>query len=155
MFLGPGRSDTGRSDTAAMPARAMPSLFERLAAAEAGTVVRGADRDAAIASIVRNLHINLNSHAGSVPTRPDWGLSDFHNLALRMEQTAPLLAQEIKRQIEAFEPRLRRVRVQHQPERELFMIASFDIHAELVFADESLPVSLETRIHPNGAVMVN
>ena len=132
-----------------------PSLFERLAMAEQGSVTRSANRNTAIASIIRNLHENLNSHAGSVPTRPDWGLSDFHNLALQMERTAPLLAREIKRQIEAFEPRLRRVRVRHQPNRGLFMIASFDIYAELVFPDESLPVSLETRIHANGAVLVN
>ena len=138
-----------------LPARAMPSLFERLAMAEQGSVTRSANRNSAIASIIRNLHENLNSHAGSVPTRPDWGLSDFRNLALRMERTAPMLAQEIKRQIEAFEPRLRRVRVRHQPDRGLFMIARFDIHAELVFPDESLPISLETRIHANGAVLVN
>ena len=150
MFLGAGRSSAG-----SMPPRAMPSLFERLAAAEEGSVARGADRGAAIASIVRNLHINLNSHAGSVPTRPDWGLPDFQHLALRMEQTAPLLAREIRRQIEAFEPRLRRVRVRHRPHCDLFMVASFDIRAELVFADETLPVSLETRIHANGAVRVN
>lgn len=145
-----------RSGTSPMTeGRAAPSLFERLAAAEAGAVTRTADCSAAIASIIRNLHINLNSHAGSVPTRPDWGLSDLHDLALRMDQAAHVLAEEIRRQVEAFEPRLRRVTVRHRPERELFMIASFDIHAELVFADESLPVSIETRIHPNGAVMVN
>lgn len=146
---------TRRSNPSPMAPRAAPSLFERLAAAEEGAVARVADRNAAIASIIRNLHINLNSHAGSVPTRPDWGLSDLHDLALRMDQAAPVLAGEIKRQIEAFEPRLRRVRVRHRPGRERFMVASFDIDAELVFADESLPVSLRTRIHPNGAVMVN
>ena len=150
MFLGAGGSHAG-----SLPARAMPSLFERLDAAEQGSVTRSVDRSSAIASIIRNLRTNLNSHAGSVPTRPDWGLSDFQNLALRMERTAPLLAREIKRQIEAFEPRLRRVRVRHQPNRGLFMIASFDIHAELAFPDESLPISLETRIHANGAVLVN
>jgi len=144
-----------RPEAASTPAQAMPSLLERLAAAEEGPVERSNDRGAAIASIIRNLHVNLNSHAGSVPTRPDWGLSDFHNLALRMEETAPLLAREIKHQIEAFEPRLRRVRVRHRPSPELFMIASFDIHAELVFAEQSLPVSLETRIHANGAVLVS
>ena len=138
-----------------MAPRAAPSLFERLAAAETRAPVRTADPGAAIASIIRNLHVNLNSHAGSVPTRPDWGLSDLHDLALRMERSAHVLAGEIERQIEAFEPRLRRVSVRHRPERELFMVASFDIRAELVFDDESLPVTLETRIHPNGAVMVN
>ena len=146
---------TRRPSASPMAPRAAPSLFERLAAAEEGAVSRAANRNAAIASIIRNLHLNLNSHAGSVPTRPDWGLSDLHDFALRMDQAAPLLAGEIKRQIEAFEPRLRRVRVRHRPGRELFMVASFDVHAELVFADESLPVSLRTRIHPNGAVMVN
>ena len=146
---------TPRPGASPMTPGASSSLFERLAAAEEGTVARSADRGAAIASIIRNLHVNLNSHAGSVPTRPDWGLPDLHDLALRMDQAAHVLAGEIKRQIEAFEPRLRRVRVRHRPERELFMIASFDIHADLAFAGESLPVSLETRIHPNGAVMVS
>ena len=150
MFLG-----AEQPTAASVPPRAMPSLFERLAAAEEGSVARDADRGAAIASIVRNLHINLNSHAGSVPTRPDWGLPDFQYLALRMERTAPLLAREIQRQIEAFEPRLRRVRVRHRPHCDLFMVASFDIHAELVFTDTFLPVSLQTRIHANGAVRVN
>ena len=144
------------SDADPSPApRALPSLFERMDAAERGSITRSANRNAAIASIIRNLHINLNSHAGSTPTRPDWGLPDFHSLALRMERAAPLLAQEIKRQIEAFEPRLRRVRVQHRPERELFMIASFEISAELAYSNETLPVSIRTRIHANGAVVVN
>lgn len=116
---------------------------------------RAGDRGAVIASIIRNIHVNLNSHAGSVPTRPDWGLSDLHDLALRMDRDAHILAGEIKRQIEAFEPRLRRVRVRHRPGGEQLMVASFDIHAELVFTDESLSVSLQTRIHPNGAIHVS
>ena len=135
--------------------RALPSLLERLDAAGRGSTPRGADRNAAIASIIRNLHATLNSHAGSAPTRPDRGLPDFHDLALRMERDAPRLAQEIRRQIEAFEPRLRRVSVQHRPDRELFMVASFDIRAELVYADEVLPVSFRTRIHANGAVVAS
>ena len=116
---------------------------------------RAGDRGAVIASIIRNIQVNLNSHAGSVPTRPDWGLSDLHDLALRMDRDAHILAAEIKRQVEAFEPRLRRVRVRHRPGREQLMVASFDIHAELSFTDEPLSVSLQTRIHPNGAIHVN
>ena len=137
------------------PPKAAASLFERLAAAEEGNVCRAGDRGAVIASIIRNIHVNLNSHAGCVPTRPDWGLPDLHDLALRMDRDAHILAGEIKRQIEAFEPRLRRVRVRHRPGREQLMVASFDIHAELVFTDEPLSVSLRTRIHPNGAIHVN
>ena len=148
-------SCTRRSAATATPHRASPSLFERLAATEGGTVCGNADRSAAIASIIQNLHVVLNSHAGSVPTRPDWGLPDPHHLALRMDQDTHILAGEIRRQIEAFEPRLRRVRVRRRTGREQFMVASFDIHAELVLTDDSHPVSLETRIHPNGAIEVN
>ena len=145
---------TRRTGASPVPPRAARSLFERLAAAEEGVVCGASDRSAAIASIIRNLQINLNSHAGSVPTRPDWGLSNLHDLALQIDRAAHILAGEIKRQIEAFEPRLRRVRVHHRPGCEQFMVASFDIHAELVFTDEPLPVSLETRVHPNGAIHV-
>ena len=148
-------SREARFADAPLTVRAMPSLFERLCAAGEGSMAGIADRSAAIACIVRNLHAILNSNAGSVPTRPDWGLPDFQNLAQRMERTAPLLAQQIERQIEAFEPRLRQVRVRHRPGRGLFMIATFDVSGELVFDDESLPVTLQTRIHANGAVLVS
>ena len=149
------RSDDGRPDSTLSPPRAAPSLFERLASVEAGAARRGADADAAIASIIRNLRISLNSHAGGVPARPDWGLPDFHDFAIRMDDVAPHLADAIRCQIEAFEPRLRRVVVRHRPERELFMVASFDIQAELVGAERASAVVLETRIDPSGAVLVS
>lgn len=152
MLSGP---QDGGPDSAPAPARAAASLFERLAAAEAGSMSRRSDRNAVIASVVRNLHLNLNSHAGAVPIRPDWGLPDFRNLALRMQESAPLLAQEIKRQIDEFEPRLRQVTVRYRPQRERFMIACFDIEAKLVLAESRPTVRFEVLVHPNGAVRVH
>ena len=136
------------------PPRPAASLFERLIAAQEGQPARPSDRTAAIASIIRNLHLNLNSRTGGAETRPDWGLSDFHDLALGKVRVAPRLAREIKRQIETFEPRLRRVSVYHEPASERFMTACFRIHAEVALADDRLPLTLETRIHANGSVRV-
>lgn len=147
MLAGVKHSDETRS-------RPLPSLFDRLAAADNGQVFRVADRKAAIQSVLRNLRINLNGRAGGAPARPDWGLSDFSDLAMRTAQAAPRLAREIKRQIEQFEPRLRHVRVKHEPDRELFMTACFHIQAELVYADERTSLAFETRVHANGAVQI-
>ena len=140
----------------ATPTRPVLSLFERLAAAQDGQVVRVADPAAVTKSVIRNLHTCLNAHAGGAPTRADWGLSDFTDLAMQTAQAAPQIAREIKQQIEAFEPRLRRVSVQHEPERErnLFMTACFRIYAELVFADQRTPLTLETQIRSNGSVNI-
>ena len=150
------RSDDGRPDSTLSPPRAAPSLFERLAAAdEESAAPRNSSRRAAIESVMRNLHVNLNSHAGGVPIRPDWGLPEFRNIALRMEQAAPRLAQEIKRQIDEFEPRLRKVTVRYRQQRARFMVACFDIRAELVFAERHLSVRFEALVHPNGAIRVH
>ena len=148
------RGGRARANNAVTPPRPATSLFERLIAAQEGQPLRTPNREAAIASIIRNLHLNLNGRAGGVETRPEWGLSDFHDLALGKARVAPRLAQEIKRQIETFEPRLRRVSVYHEPASERFMTASFRVHAELVFANERSPLTLETRIHANGSVRV-
>ena len=148
------RGGKARANNAVVPPRPATSLFERLIAAQEGQPLRTPNREAAIASIIRNLHLNLNGRAGGVETRPEWGLSDFHDLALGKARVAPRLAQEIKRQIETFEPRLRRVSVYHEPASERFMTASFRVHAELVFANERSPLTLETRIHANGSVRV-
>ncbi len=143
-----------RANNTGAPPRPAASLFERLIAAQEGQPFHTPNREAAIASIIRNLHLNLNGRAGGVETRPDWGLSDFHDLALGKARVAPRIAQEIKRQIETFEPRLRHVSVYHEPASERFMTASFRVHAELVFANERSPLTLETRIHANGSVRV-
>ena len=148
------RGGKARANNAVVPPRPATSLFDRLIAAQEGQPLRTPNREAAIASIIRNLHLNLNGRAGGVETRPDWGLSDFHDLALGKARVAPRIAQEIKHQIETFEPRLRRVSVYHEPASERFMTASFRIHAELVCADERSPLTLETRIHANGSVRV-
>lgn len=148
------RGGRARANNAVAPPRPITSLFERLIAAQEGQPLRTPNRETAIASIIRNLHLNLNGRAGGVETRPEWGLSDFHDLALGKARVAPRLAQEIKRQIETFEPRLRRVSVYHEPALERFMTASFRVHAELVFANERSPLTLETRIHANGSVRV-
>lgn len=148
------RGGRARANNAVAPPRPITSLFERLIAAQEGQPLRTPNRETAIASIIRNLHLNLNGRAGGVETRPEWGLSDFHDLALGKARVAPRLAQEIKRQIETFEPRLRRVSVYHEPASERFMTASFRVHAELVFANERSPLTLETRIHANGSVRV-
>ena len=136
--------------------RLRPSLFERLAAADGGRTDRAWEREAVTASIVRNLHVALNSHAGGTQTRPDWGLPDFNDLALGMGRDAPGVARAIQRQIQAFEPRLRRVRVRHDPERErgMFMTACFRIDAELAFSQASIPVAIETRVRANGSIVV-
>lgn len=148
------RAGTDHSVASVAPIRPALSLFERLLAAQERRPIRATDRATAVASVIRNLHLNLNGHNGGAETRPDWGLSDFNDLALEKARVAPRIAAEIKRQIEAFEPRLRRVRVYHEPERERFMTACFRIRAELVLANERSPLTLETRVHANGDVQI-
>lgn len=132
-----------------------PSLFERLMAAENGQLHRLMQTGTVTESIGRNLRAALNGHAGGAATRPDWGLSDFSDLAMRKTEMAPRLADEIRRQIQAFEPRLRRVEVRHEPERERFMTACFHIDAQLASGDAELRVSMGAEVAANGTVRVD
>src|SRR3990167_4037976 len=80
------------------------SLFERL---EQGASNPGAT----VASIAAHLGKMLSTRAGSVQTLPDYGLPDLNDMRLSLHDSLQQARIAIERFIEAYEPRLRDVRV--------------------------------------------
>lgn len=105
-----------------------------------------------IDSIIRNIQACLNSHTGGTPTRTDWGLTFMKDMTLNASQIAQKLRVEIKHQLEAFEPRLKRVAVYHQPDCKARMNVCFRIEAELAGEDSGKWLFINTRVLSNGTV---
>lgn len=99
----------GRSPDAGV-ARA-GSLFERLeqAAGPAGQPL--AEAAGVVESIKRHLVRLLNAHPGNSATAPDLGLLDFNDATLGTYDLNLQIRGAIRRCIETFEPRVRRVDV--------------------------------------------
>ena len=75
-----------------------------------------ADPSAVAESVLRHLRDLLNVRRGAVLARPDCGMPDFNDLVTRFPVAIDLLAAEVRRQIEIFEPRLVDVEVRHTPD---------------------------------------
>lgn len=106
-------------------------------------------------SILGNLRVVLNSHEGGTPTRPDFGLPEVRSLACQTVDAAPHYAAEIRRRIETFEPRLRHVRVLHEPSLNRSMSVCFRIDADLASTESKHAMTFYTRVNAHGSVDVN
>ncbi|MEQ1833561.1 MAG: type VI secretion system baseplate subunit TssE [Candidatus Eisenbacteria bacterium] len=105
-------------------------------------------------SVLRNLERLLNSRHGSAPTRPDYGIPSIEDVLHGGSDALRDLTGEIKASIEAFEPRLRNVRVRLVPRGEEATLLRFDITAELVVGGKRSRVHFETRIEDSGRMTV-
>ena len=102
--------------------------------------------------ICRHLHDLLNVHKGSVPIRLDYVMMDMNDAVAYFSEAIGLFEQAICRQIMAFEPRLKHVRVNYiadseQPNRFLFTIS-----AMLNTSGNAVPVKVMTTIRDDGRV---
>lgn len=128
------------------------SLFERICMVEEGKCSNVQGSNEVAESIMRNLKACLNSHIGGTPTRMDWGLTFVKDMTLTAYEISQKLRVEIKHQLEAFEPRLKRVVVHHQPDREASMNVCFRIEAELAGENSGKWLAINTRVLSNGTV---
>lgn len=87
-------------------------------------------------SVVSNLNRLFNTRRGAVGHLPDYGLPDMLTVYRDAPRTADELRRAVKESIEAYEPRLRRVRVRHRETDEHSMRLVFLVRAELMNGEQ-------------------
>lgn len=85
-----------------------------------------------VLSILDNLNRLFNSRRGSIAHLPDYGLPDITQVYRDLPYSIEGLRTAIKESVERYEPRLRRVRVEHQQGDAFAMRITFILTAELI-----------------------
>lgn len=83
-------------------------------------------------SILSNLDRLMNTRRGALSHLPDYGLPDLSDVYRDMPGSITELQQTIAASVEAYEPRLRRVRVEHQATDRYAMQLVFLLTAETI-----------------------
>jgi type VI secretion system protein len=130
--------------------RCNPTLFERLADPEINAARTISENTQELAdSIMRHLQRLLNMRQGHVLTRPDYGMPDFTDCAESLPETLDKVRKAIKSSIEAFEPRLRRVRITHLPSEDSLLL-HFGITGQLLTGKQEVSTFFSTKVGPSG-----
>ena len=107
-------------------------------------------------SIMRHLTLLLNTRKGSVPTEPDYGLSDMNNIAGSFSSgTSEDICLEIIQQIDRYEPRLLNPKISSVTEIQDIISLKYELNAQIignqaVLANDSF--SMYLRINSAGRV---
>lgn len=102
------------------------SLFERL---ESG--VGRSPQGCVVESVAGHLAKMLSTRAGSVQTLPDYGLPDLNDMRLSLNDALSQARFLIERFIQAYEPRLKDVRVRALPQDRDPMVLAFSIEGAM------------------------
>lgn len=102
------------------------SLFERL---EFG--VGRSPQGCVVESVASHLAKMLSTRAGSVQTLPDYGLPDLNDMRLSLHDALSQARFLIERFIQAYEPRLKDVRVKALPQDRDPMVLAFSIEGAM------------------------
>lgn len=105
-------------------------------------------------AVLSNLQQMLNTRQGNCLTLEDYGIPDFTDMIHNFPEAVGQMQRAIRRSIERYEPRLRRVRVTPVDSGDEFLQLRFEITGELVTADEDASVWFETTIAPSGKINV-
>ncbi len=98
-----------------------------------GLSIREVDRSQLrVLSILDNLNRLFNTRRGSIDHLPDYGLPDITQVYRDLPYSVEGLRQSIKAAAERYEPRLRRVRVEHEHGDPYAMRITFILSAELM-----------------------
>jgi len=87
-------------------------------------------------------------------SRPDYGLPDIGELVHSFPEALNKIRDALLHSIEAYEPRLKNVRVTHVPSASLELMVRFEIRATLADAPGSAPVRFETQMTASRAIDV-
>jgi len=85
-----------------------------------------------VLSILDNLNRLFNTRRGAIDHLPDYGLPDITQVYRDLPYSVEGLRQSIKAAIERYEPRLRRVRVEHEKGDPYAMRITFLLSAEMM-----------------------
>lgn len=130
------------------------SLFERLGG-DAGQRAGWRHEVAAMASVAAHLAKMLSTRAGSVQTLPAYGLPDLNDMRLSLHDSLQQARNAIERFIEAYEPRLRQVRVVSLPRDHDPLSLNFAIEGLLEVDGFKRQVSFAARLDGSGQVRVS
>ncbi|MEJ5057284.1 MULTISPECIES: type VI secretion system baseplate subunit TssE [unclassified Pseudomonas] len=130
------------------------SLFERLGG-DAQERVGWSREMSATASVAAHLAKMLSTRAGSVQTLPDYGLPDLNDMRLSLHDSLSQARLTIENFIEAYEPRLSKVRVCSNPRNDDPLRLSFGIEGLLTIDGIKRQVSFAAYLHGSGQVGVS
>ena len=123
------------------------SLFERLEQAPPTDASQ-------VACIAVQLGKMLSTRAGSVQTRPDYGLPDFNDMRCSLHESLNQSRRQIEGFIQACEPRLASVQVRLLPRDRDPLVLAFVIDALLTFNGTTQPVAFRAQLGEAGRVEV-
>lgn len=123
------------------------SLFERLEQAPPTDASQ-------VACIAVHLGKMLSTRAGSVQTRPDYGLPDFNDMRCSLHESLNQSRRQIEGFIQACEPRLVSVQVRLLPRDRDPLVLAFVIDALLTFNGTTQPVAFRAQLGEAGRVEV-
>ncbi|MDY7562595.1 type VI secretion system baseplate subunit TssE [Pseudomonas sp. 10B1] len=128
------------------------SLFERLGGTPASRSknLEEAARD----SVTAHLSKMLSTRAGSVLALPDYGMPDLNNMTLSLHDALTQGATDIKRFIEAYEPRLTKVELISTPNESNQLNLAFSIEGQLEVDGVKSSVLLSARLSNGGKITV-
>ncbi|MDD2050624.1 type VI secretion system baseplate subunit TssE [Pseudomonas putida] len=130
------------------------SLFERLSG-EAGKRAGLSREVGAMASVAAHLDKMLSTRAGSVQTLADYGLPDLNDMRLSLHDALSQARVAIENFIEAYEPRLSKVRVVSLPRDHDQLRLSFNIEGLLEVDGFKRQVCFTARLDGSGKVKVS
>jgi len=106
-------------------------------------------------SILNHLQHILNSRQGSVPIADDYGMPDFTDLPGAFTTGATHeLERLLKTVIQKYEPRLQKVRIIFDPQKEEILSLRFKVEAQVARA-EGPPIVFETVVEAGGKISVH
>lgn len=111
-----------------------------------------AEDDHLILSITSNLNRLFNTRRGAIEHMPDYGLPDISEVYRDMPDSAVLLQNAIREAVEKYEPRLRRVRIEHTQTDRYAMRLEFILTGELMNRQR---VKLQTTFSSNELAAVH
>ena len=131
----------------------MVPLLSRLRANESGLAVAETE-DALRADVLDHLRNMCSTRRGSMRTRPDYGLPDVGELVHSFPEALNKIRDALLHSIEAYEPRLKNVKVTHVPSSSVELMVRFEIRATLAGSPRAAPVRFETQMTASRAIDV-
>lgn len=124
----------------------LASLFERLES-DAPRYRQASDADQAqrrIEGIKRHLEQVLNARQGCSQSSPELGLRDFNGVTQGSSDLVIAISADIRRSVEAFEPRIKVTGVRYQPDPDLPLELNFrlDCQVRINHQDERLQIAV-------------
>jgi len=104
-----------------------------------------------IDSILAHLQRILNTRQGSVPISDGYGIPDLTDFMTSYPESVTEIERSIRHAVEAYEPRLRAVKIVFIPQEDDILCLRFQILAHL-HTDEGKNILIETIVDSDGKV---